>query len=158
MERPFFYDLEYSAAFVANMASRLQDKISGDAQKVFKYEGLIIPVTDVSLMQYLNLYGEASIAEIANALGYSHQRVAIRIQSLEKLKLLERKIDPQDQRRKQVSMTPKAKQEMTIIEKIFNNTSTNIKAMFQEIESDLMEKLYEALCYLEQNPAVRAKI
>jgi len=134
------------------MAGRLREQILGEAQSIFRRNNLITPVTDVSLMLFINVNGPSSIAEIARALEFSHQRVALRINALEKLKLLTRKINPNDQRCKLIAMTPLAKKEMIFIEKMYINASEKIEQMFNEIDIDLMDGLQKAITYLKQNP------
>jgi len=152
MNKPFFYNYDFRSAFLAGVANRLRDQISNEAQGIFKRNKLITPVTDVSLMLFLNFNGPSSITDIARALDFSHQRVALRIGALENLKLLSRKVDKNDQRRKLITMTTLAKKEMLFIEKMYIQTSKKIDAMFEHLEINLMDKIQEAIEYLEKEP------
>jgi len=136
------------------MAVRLREEISGQAQDRFKQHQLITPVSDVSLLLFVSLNGPSSIAEIARALEYSHQRVALRIDALHKLKLISRTVDKKDQRRKLIKLTRTAQKEMVFIEKVFVQASKKIEEMFQEIDVNLMDKIQQAITYLQKNPIV----
>jgi len=152
MNRPFFYNYDFRSAFLASMANRLYEQISNQAQEIFKRNNLITPITDVSLMLFVNFNGPSSIADIARALDFSHQRVALRINALENLKLLSRKIDKKDQRCKLIAMTALAKKEMIFIEKMYTQTANKTDAMFEHIGINLMDKIQEAIEFLEKEP------
>ena len=152
MNKPFFYDYDFRSAFLASMANKLREQISNEAQEIFKRNKLVTPVTDVSLMLFVNFNGPSSIADIARALDFSHQRVALRINALENLKLLSRKIDKNDQRRKLIAMTTLAKKEMIFVEKMYTQTANKIDAMFEHIGVNLMDKIQEAIELLEREP------
>lgn len=150
LEKPFFYQSPHRAAFLANMAGRLRDLICEEGIKLLEAEGLTTPVTDVSFMLYLGENNGASIAEIARAQGFSHQRVASRITFLEKHHLVSRTSDERDQRRKCIKLTEKGKAEAVLLEKVYRNAALALEVLFVEIEDDLMEKLHTTLNALTQ--------
>jgi DNA-binding MarR family transcriptional regulator len=101
-------------------------------------------------MLYLKENGSTSIAELARAQDYSHQRVALRINLLKKLKLVTRIIDPKDQRRKLIKLTAKGQKEMAFLQKMYTETSMAIEHLFKEIDVDLMDKISDALDALKK--------
>lgn len=145
LEKPFFYQSEHRAAFLANMAGRLRDLISEEGIKLLESKGLTTPVTDVSFMLYLSENNQASIAEIARAQGFSHQRVASRITFLEKCQLVNRATDKKDLRRKCIRLTKKGRAEAVILEEVYKRAALAFEALFLEIDDDLMDKLHVTL-------------
>ena len=150
MSKPFYYQYEYRAAFLANMAGRLREQICVEADEIFKSNSMATPANDVSYMLYLKQNGSSSIAELARAQDYSHQRVALRIDLLEKLKLVTRVTDDKDQRRKLIKLTTKGKNEMVFVEKMYTETSMAIEHLFKEIDVDLMDKISDVLDALKK--------
>lgn len=150
MSRPFYFQFDYRAAFLASMAGRLRDQICVEADEVFKANNMATPVNDVSYMLYLEQNGSSSIAELARAQDYSHQRVALRIDLLEKLRLVTRIADDKDQRRKLIKLTAKGKKEMAFVQKMYTETSMAIEHLFKEIDVDLMDKISDALDALKK--------
>lgn len=142
---PFFYNSPFKAAFLANMAGRLRDQICEDAQSQFDQLQLTTPVSDVSLVLFVKQQNTASIAEIAEALNYSHQRVAARISALIKLKLLTREVDEEDQRRKVIALTELGQRDVIQIEQFHQKAATAFEQLFAEIDCELMEKLLAAI-------------
>lgn len=154
MTKPFFYHYEYRAAFLAGMAGRLRDQICFEAEEIFQSHTMSTPVSDVSFMLFLNENGPSSIADIARAQDYSHQRVTLRINGLEKLELVKKVADPDDQRRKSIALTAKGNQEMEFMERMYTQTSVAIEDLFNEVGVDLMEKIDEVLSALKRKPLV----
>lgn len=152
LDTPFFFHSSHRAAFLASMANRLSDLISEEGSKMLKQKGLSTPSTDVSFMLFLSEHNGASIADIANAQGFSHQRVASRISHLEKRELVIRKASETDQRCKAVFLTDKGTQEAIALADVYKNAAKAIEALFLETGDDLMEKLQTAIKALQQKP------
>ena len=145
LEKPFFYKSPHRAAFLANMAGRIKDLICEEGIKLLEQRGVTTPVTDVSFMLFLSQNADVSIAEIARAQGFSHQRVASRIAILEKLQLVSRTPDARDNRRKCINLTDKGRIEAGLLEEVYKNSALALEELFVEIDDDLMEKLYTTL-------------
>lgn len=150
MSKPFYYEYGYRAAFLASMAGRLRDQICVEADDIFKSNNISTPVNDVSYMLYLKQNGSSSIAELARAQDYSHQRVALRIDILEKLRLVTKVADDKDQRRKLIKLTTKGKKEMAFVQKMYSETAMAIEHLFKEVDVDLMEKISDVLDALKK--------
>ncbi|MFT7043065.1 MAG: DNA-binding MarR family transcriptional regulator [Candidatus Azotimanducaceae bacterium] len=108
------------------------------------------PVNDVSYMLYLQQSGPSSIAELAHAQDYSRQRIALRIDLLEKKGLVTKVADNNDQRRKLIKLTAKGKKEMIFVRKIYAGTSKATEHLFEEIDVDLMDKISDVLAALKK--------
>jgi DNA-binding MarR family transcriptional regulator len=154
---PFFYQSKHRAAFLANMAVRLRDSISDDATIMLKESNVKTPVNDISLILYLSENDKCPITSIAQALSYSHQRVTSRISTLEKLDLVLRLEDQQDQRKKIICLTPSGKSDILKINKIYKNAAKAIEGVFDEIDNDLMDSLLLAINAFE-NRTLRQRI
>jgi len=150
MKPPFFYQFEYRAAFLANMAQRLRDHISGEGAELLKENGVITPVTSVSFMLFLSESGPSSSADIAKAMNFSHQRVTSRIAELEKLALVIRVPDAADQRRKLIELTAKGQAEMSALAVVYEEAASAIEDVFTEIGDDLMDKIMITLDALKR--------
>lgn len=152
IDKPFFFTSPYRAAFLASMAGRLKDVISDEGSKLLSERQLRTPATDVSFMLYLSQHDGVSIADIAYAQGFSHQRVASRINQLEKLQLVIRQADPQDQRRKAVYLTELGRQESHTLAEVYQNSALALEQLFAEMGEDLMTTLQQAISLLSQEP------
>lgn len=149
---PFFYSFEYRSAFLANMAGRLRDTISEDCQILLREKSVVTPITDVSLVLYLSMHDMSSIAEIARALNYSHQRTASRINALEKLAILSRHDDMEDTRCKRFCLTELGKKDLEVLESVYRSASAAMDELFKELDNDLMETMLSAVTSLERIP------
>ena len=95
---PLNYLDELRPAFVAHLADRLNNMIWAETQIYADRAGIIAPLKTHSAILFLLRQGPASLSEIARTDGQSHQLLASRIDPLEKLRLVERFIDPKDTR------------------------------------------------------------
>lgn len=98
-------------AFVAHFAERLADAICKETQAFADSIGLVAPVRTHSALMFLLLRGPASLVEIAQSDGQSHQLVASRLGPLEQLGLIERFQDVADRRRRPYRLTPRGRGE-----------------------------------------------
>jgi len=154
VNKPFYFATGYRSAFLASMAERLKEEICLQAEEIFSANRVTTPVNDVSFMVFLAQQGASSIAAIARAQNYSHQRVTQRINSLEKLGLVERVADPHDMRCKLISLTTRGEEEMPFLEQMYGQTAIATDDLFDEIQVDLVAKIGELLDALRKKPLV----
>lgn len=149
---PYFYGLKYRSAFLANMAGRLRDIISEDCAQLLQERGVVTPVTDVSLILYVAENQMPSIAEIARALDFSHQRTASRVNNLEKLDLIIRHDDPQDTRCKRFCLSSVGEADFKKLQSVYTSASNAIDQLLQERGIDLMDELLAVSSALKKYP------
>ena len=110
MSEKYFEQL--SQAYLAHFCRRLADLIIEQGSETLKDMGLKTPTTAVSSLLYLADNNEVSVADLAEALGVSHQMATQRVQGLEKLGLVSRIPSANDKRAKQVVLTQLAETEI----------------------------------------------
>jgi len=158
MKKPFFYDLDIAAAFFANMTSRLSKMINDDFSEVLQESSIVTPITDVSLIMFLAQTKGASIAEVARALSYSHQRTASRISALEKLLLIYRHTDIDDGRCQRFTLTEQGVKDVTKLRSITKDVASAISEISKEQNVQIMEVLFGFCQAIEKEPiSVRLK-
>ena len=152
MGKPFFYELETCNAFLANMTSRLSKMINDDFTEVLKNASIVTPVTDVSLIIFLGKAKRPSIAEVAEALSYSHQRTASRASALEKLSLIKRHPDKDDARCQRLSLTTLGLEDLSKLERVTTGVADVISDISQEKNIQLMKVLFELCESIDKKP------
>ncbi|MDT0583379.1 MarR family winged helix-turn-helix transcriptional regulator [Brumicola blandensis] len=157
MKKPFFYELDYSAAFFANMTSRLSKMINDEFSEVLKDSSIVTPITDVSLVMFLAQSKGASIAEIAKALSYSHQRTASRVSALEKLSLIYRHTDLNDGRCQRFTLTKLGVDDVAELTRITKDVASVINEISKEQSVQIMEVLF-GFCQAIENEPISARI
>ncbi len=91
--------------FLGRLLDQLSAVVEDQTAAVFEQAGVIIPVRSCSMMVTLDLRTDASTADLADALGITHQLATQKLGKLMKLGLVRRQPDPADARRKRVVLT-----------------------------------------------------
>lgn len=149
---PFYFDSKYKSAFLANVATRLRDVINDDCAVLLKQRGIITPITDVSTVMFIAEYDLPSIAEIAKALDYSHQRTAARITALEKLGLVARFADENDSRCQRISLTALGRTDFKKVREVYVSASTVFDEIIEEQGVDIMKIMMNTTKALTRYP------
>lgn len=139
MSEKYFEQL--SQAYLAHFCRRLADLIIEQGSETLKDMGLKTPTTAVSSLLYLADNNEVSVADLAEALGVSHQMATQRVQGLEKLGLVSRIPSANDKRAKQVVLTQLAETEI----KQLIPLTKNYTKIFAELEAEIGCNLSQAI-------------
>ena len=92
-------------SFLGRLSEALSQRIEEQTRPLFDDAGITIPVRSCSLLTALDAAGEASAAELARALGQSHQLVVQKCPALLRLGVITQHADPADARRKILRLT-----------------------------------------------------
>ncbi|MCW8876578.1 MAG: MarR family transcriptional regulator [Kangiellaceae bacterium] len=131
------YFEKLSSAFMAHFCRRLSDLIIEQGSELIAELNLVTPTTAVSSVFYLDKNPQATVAELANALGVSHQMATQRINQLTRLKLVERVSSTEDKRAKVINLTKLGKAE---VKKLLPLTEQMTQA-FDQLEEELGSEL-----------------
>lgn len=145
-------------AFVGNQIARLLDLIDAQSIDFLQDAGISLPSRAVSTVILINERGQISTADIAKELKQPHQLATQRVETLIDLGLIDRIADPDDRRRKILTLTEKGKEETAKLHKRLADGDRIFLRLFDEIECDLSAATLRAIDALQQSPiAARAK-
>ena len=122
-------------------ADELSLLIERQIEPIFEQRDIIVPVRSCSLLLFLDHKGSASAADLARELGISHQLVLQKIPVLIKRKLIQRRDDPEDRRRRLFSLTSEGKRQ---VERL-NEHSADIQRVYHELYAEAGVDLFEAM-------------
>ncbi|HRX74690.1 MAG TPA: MarR family transcriptional regulator [Hyphomonas sp.] len=126
-------------AFIAKQLEQLAEQIVGQGADMLEAAGITFPSRAVSAVLFLGENEPASTADIARALGQPHQVATQRVDLLIQLGIIERVDDPEDGRRKLLRLTPKGRDQFTILAGRLEKAGQAFDALFAEIGCDLPE-------------------
>jgi DNA-binding MarR family transcriptional regulator len=118
---------------------------------LFDEAGITVPVRSCSLLTALSKAGEASAAELARALGQSHQLVVQKCPALLRLDLVTQHPDPADARRKIFRLTDAGRDQLRRIDAYSVRISEVYRALFAEV-GDVHGAILKALHALADKP------
>ena len=130
----------YAPAFFAFVAIQLTDRITTEGARFSAAMGLEIPVNTMSTIMTLK-HGPASVTEIADALNVSHVAVIKTTRILIDKGILMRSSDPEDGRRKPLSLTASGKHVATDVSLVIEKAQIAYRQLFEEIGVDVHDAL-----------------
>jgi DNA-binding MarR family transcriptional regulator len=102
-------------SFLGRLSEALSNRIEEQTRDLVDDAGITVPVRSCSLLTELGEAGEASAAELARALGQSHQLVVQKCPALLRLGLVTQHADPADARRKMFRLTAEGRDQLARI-------------------------------------------
>ncbi len=139
-------------AYLGKLASQLTTVTSEQMQTIYANRGLTIPVLVSSVLHFISKHEDSSLADIARGLGLQHQLVAQRIKKLQALDLVVKDPDPLDARRTQYTLTHSGRDQAALLIKCMEDTAVVYRALFAEIECDLINALTAAIDAVKARP------
>lgn len=147
----------FRGAFVANILGRLADLIVAQGEDLLQDAGLDFPARAVSSVLLIGERGQISASDIANDLGQPHQLVTQRVELLIKLQIIERLHDPNDARRKILTLTDKGAAQFKRLKACLADADRAFEIMFTEINCDLPTIAARAMEALDKS-AIRERV
>lgn len=147
---PYLGDLR--PAFLAHLADRLNEDICAQTAIIAAEDGISAPIRTHSALLFLYKCGPASVSDIAQSDGQSHQLVTQRLAPLEKLNLIERFDDPEDGRRRPFRLTPAGEREARRVETLMKKLAAAFEQLFRDIGVDLIDLLDSARDQIRRVP------
>lgn len=145
---------------MATRLMRLSEWTRKDVTRIYKEHKLDFESKWFPVLYVLSKKNELGIVELANAIGYTHQSVAVLVKEMQAKKIVKSREDKIDGRKRIISLTQKALELITefkclwddfrvINQAIYNNGSSLLKAV-EDCEAALAdESFYERYKKLE---------
>lgn len=99
----------YGSAAIGARLRRLSESIDEDAGLIYAGLGIRFQQRWVGILEELSKHGSRTVGELAEALGIRHSSVSQTRRSLEEAGLLDSESDPDDTRRRQLSLSPEGR-------------------------------------------------
>lgn len=138
-------------SFLGRLSEALSQRIEEQTRPLFDAAGIVVPVRSCSLLTALGKAGEASAAELARALGQSHQLVIQKCPALLRLGLVTQHADPADARRKIFRLTDAGRDQLARIDAYAARISGVYRSLFEEV-GDVHGVILKALTALADRP------
>lgn len=138
-------------SFLGRLSEALSQRIEEQTRPLFDDAGITVPVRSCSLLTALDEAGEASAAELARALGQSHQLVIQKCPALLRLGVITQHPDPADARRKILRLTEAGREQLRRIETYSVRISGVYRSLFEEV-GDVHGAILKALDALAAKP------
>ncbi|MGL3819772.1 MarR family transcriptional regulator [Sphingopyxis sp. R3-92] len=141
-------------SFLGRLSEALSQRIEEQTRPLFDDMGITVPVRSCSLLAALEAAGEATAAELARALGQSHQLVIQKCPALLRLGVITQHADPADARRKIFRLTAEGRRQQDRIEAYSVRISEVYRDLFDEV-GDVHSAILKALNALADKPLAK---
>lgn len=138
-------------SFLGRLSEALSTTIEEQTRPLFDEAGIVVPVRSCSLLTALGDAGEASAAELARALGQSHQLVIQKFPALLRLGLVTQHADPADARRKNFRLTDAGRDQLARIAAYSDRITRVYRTLFEEV-GDVHGAIVKTLDALADKP------
>jgi DNA-binding MarR family transcriptional regulator len=132
---------ELGPGYLNLVVRRVAQRIAASGDAYFREKGTTAAAASTAVLTYVARHDGASIADIAAALGYTHQAVAKAVHAMEKAKLVRTASSAADLRKRQVSLTREGKREAVEIDALAERAAQVFGEIFEEIGVDLFQAL-----------------
>ena len=123
------------AAFGMRM-QQLLNTLLEQMEGALEVSGLQIKPAETGVLNVLFHAGPSSLADVASAMGYSHQLTTKRVNLLVKRDMARLEDDPDDKRRRRVVLTQTGLQEAERLQVFIPNLDAAFRTMFEEVGID----------------------
>ena len=138
-------------AFVANALEQLAGVIVEQGDALLRDAGLDFPARAASTVLLLGERPRISAADLAKALGQTHQLVTQRVDLLIELGIVSRAGDPGDARRRILVLTAKGKRQLKVLQTRLTLAEAAFAALSAEIGCDLSGAARSAIAALQRS-------
>lgn len=133
---------ELGGLFLGTRLKRLSDTLYDEVDKIYKAQNLKLSSRITAIIFLLHEHGNAGVMQIAEALGITHPAVNQMSKKLSKLGYIETKTDPNDDRRRLISLTYDGEQLIEKLLPIWEDLRFCIDEILQSSEHSLMPAVY----------------
>ncbi len=148
---PDFAD-ELGPGYLNLVVRRVSQRIAAAGDAYMRQTGVTAAATSTAILAFVARRQEAPLADIAHALGYTHQAVAKAVDILEHDGLMESRASDKDLRKRLVSLTRKGKREAELVDEVAERAAEVFDDVFSEIGVDLFKALRAFETALDRRP------
>lgn len=132
VEQDFLRELGLNA--VVTRMKRASDAMLHDGKRMYKELGMDIEPNWYAVFKLLRKHGSVGVMDIADAIGLSHPSVISIINKMIKAGYLKESRSPEDSRKRNLSLTPKAKKKFPEFERIWDAGTAGFKKMMSDTD------------------------
>lgn len=132
---------ELGPGYLNLVVRRVAQRIGASGDAYFRHKGVATAAASTAVLTYVARHDGASIADIAAALGYTHQAVAKSVHAMEDAKLVRSVASERDLRKRVVSLTRDGKREAAEFDIMAEKAAAVFREIFDEIGVDLFKAL-----------------
>ncbi len=145
---------ELGAGYLNLVVRRVSQRIAAAGDAYMRQTGISTRATSTAILAYVARHENTAIADIAQALGYSHQAVAKAVEAMEKAGLMQSSATKEDLRKKLIALTREGRRDAELVERVAQRAAIVFDEVFAEIGVDVFKALRSFEDALDRRPLV----
>lgn len=144
---------ELSRTYLGRLSEQLSELIEQQSAEVFARAGLVIPVKSSFLLKAIASRGPVSVSDLVRVVNRSHQLIQQKMPKLQKLGLVTRRQDPEDQRAVLIEITEAGREQLALLDRL----APLFEQAYAEMEEDagpVFEGINRAISALKSRPLI----
>lgn len=153
----------WGRGFINLLLRRLSERIAADGDQYLRLSGLTAPSRSTAVLYYLASHDGASVADLVDGVGYTHQGISKILSQLSDSRLVTSKPNHFDKRKRSLHLTELGKQEADLLDNVvktaeivmddlFNTIGVDLQAALRDFETELIKKpLIDRLLQVDGN-------
>ena len=121
-------------SFVTRL-KRVSDAMLHDGRRMYKHLGYDIEPNWFAIFKLLEKYGELTVTEIADRIGFAHPSVIAIVNKMLKSGYVSESKSPTDSRKRILALTPKAVEKLPEFERIWEAGTAGVKRMLESTDA-----------------------
>lgn len=143
---------ELGSGYINLVVRRLGQRIASAGDAYMRHTGATTSATSTAILAYIARHDQAAIADVAQALGYSHQAVAKAVEAMERGELMQSRATAEDLRKRLLSLTEQGRREADTVEAVAARAAAVFAEVFDEIGVDVFRALRAFESALDRRP------
>ena len=152
---PLDYLQELGSLALGSRLKRLSDRLVQEVANIYEARNIDFEPRWFPIFRYIAETGSASITDIATAVGVTHPAVNQIAQELIERNLLDASVDPNDKRKRILSLSTKGKKVCAAVKDIWSTIHASLSDLLEETENILPNALLEFEKALDERPLLR---
>ncbi len=125
--------------------SKIHNKITSHIKKELKKEGLVLSPGQMGILLALDREGQTTMGELSGLLDIDNAAITRLVDKLEKLGLVERKINLEDRRQMLIFITDEGTANASVVKTVAQSANSKIKEGFTIEEMEVYERVNLAI-------------
>jgi DNA-binding MarR family transcriptional regulator len=127
------------------MLSRIQNRLTSHIKNELKKESIALSPGQIGILLVLDRVSQTTMGNLSQALYIDNAAITRLVDKLERQKLVERRINPEDRRQMLITITEDGLGQAGIIKKIAKAANSKIKDGFTEKEIEIYKQVNQAI-------------
>ena len=149
---------DFGGLTLGSCLKRVSDALFAEVDAIYRSQGMQLSSRCCPILFLLDANGPTSVSSLAGMLGQTHSAVSQMNRKLVAEGLIERQVDPGDERRRMLSLSPRGKQLVARMRPLWSDIRSAMEDITHEIGHDMIALLRDLDAYRHAANSLTARV